>query len=154
MGTSATPGKQIASANSEQEGAIEVRNLVKRYPKAVVNAVDNISFTVGRGEIFGLLGPNGAGKTTTIGVLTTNVRPTSGSAYIMGINVAADPMSVKQRIAVVPQQSNLDRSLRAAIMVYRARNEKLGLMPYSMNWAWVIVAKIWCCAIQVVWHSV
>ena len=62
MGTSATPGKQIASANSEQEGAIEVRNLVKRYPKAVVNAVDNISFTVGRGEIFGLLGPNGAGN--------------------------------------------------------------------------------------------
>ena len=113
MGISATPGKQNAPANSEQESAIEVRNLVKRYPKAVVNAVDNISFTVGRGEIFGLLGPNGAGKTTTIGVLTTNVRPTSGSAFIMGINVAADPMSVKQRIAVVPQQSNLDRSLRA-----------------------------------------
>jgi ABC-2 type transport system ATP-binding protein len=113
MGISATPGKQNAPANSEQESAIEVRNLVKRYPKAIVNAVDNISFTVGRGEIFGLLGPNGAGKTTTIGVLTTNVRPTSGSAYIMGINVAADPMSVKQRIAVVPQQSNLDRSLRA-----------------------------------------
>jgi ABC-2 type transport system ATP-binding protein len=113
MGISATPGKQNASTNSEQESAIEVRNLVKRYPKAVVNAVDNISFTVGRGEIFGLLGPNGAGKTTTIGVLTTNVRPTSGSAFIMGINVAADPMSVKQRIAVVPQQSNLDRSLRA-----------------------------------------
>src|SRR5436305_1536994 len=113
MGISATPSKQNAPANSEQEGAIEVRNLVKRYPKAVVNAVDNISFTVGGGEIFGLLGPNGAGKTTTIGVLTTNVRPTSGSAYIMGINVAADPTSVKQRIAVVPQQSNLDRSLRA-----------------------------------------
>jgi ABC-2 type transport system ATP-binding protein len=113
MGISATPGKQIASAGSEQDAAIAVRNLVKRYPKAVVNAVDNISFTVGRGEIFGLLGPNGAGKTTTIGVLTTNVRPTNGSAFIMGINVAADPMSVKQRIAVVPQQSNLDRSLRA-----------------------------------------
>jgi ABC-2 type transport system ATP-binding protein len=113
MGISATPGKQIASSGSEQDAAIAVRNLVKRYPKAVVNAVDNISFTAGRGEIFGLLGPNGAGKTTTIGVLTTNVRPTSGSAFIMGINVAADPMSVKQRIAVVPQQSNLDRSLRA-----------------------------------------
>src|SRR5947208_16398262 len=113
MGISATPDKQNAPAGSEQESAIEVRNLVKRYPKAIVNAVDNISFTVGRGEIFGLLGPNGAGKTTTIGVVTTNVRPTSGSAFIMGINVAADPMSVKQRIAVVPQQSNLDRSLRA-----------------------------------------
>lgn len=113
MNISATPGNQIASTSSEQESAIEVRDLVKRYPKAMVNAVDNISFTVRRGEIFGLLGPNGAGKTTTIGVLTTNVRPTSGSAYVMGINVVADPMSVKQRIAVVPQQSNLDRSLRA-----------------------------------------
>jgi ABC-2 type transport system ATP-binding protein len=93
--------------------SIEVQNLVKRYPKATFNAVDDISFSVRRGEIFGLLGPNGAGKTTTIGVLTTNIRPTSGAARIMGIDVVADPMSVKQRIAVVPQQSNLDRSLRA-----------------------------------------
>lgn len=92
---------------------IEVKNLVKRYPRANFNAVDDISFSVRRGEIFGLLGPNGAGKTTTIGVLTTNVRPTSGSASIVGIDVVEDPMSVKQHIAVVPQQSNLDRSLRA-----------------------------------------
>ncbi|MFI5271499.1 MAG: ABC transporter ATP-binding protein [Ktedonobacterales bacterium] len=94
------------------EGAIQVRNLVKRYPKAPVNAVDDISFHVRRGEIFGLLGPNGAGKTTTIGVLTTSVVPTSGDARIMGIDVARDPISVKQSIAVVPQQSNLDRSLK------------------------------------------
>src|SRR6202165_2372377 len=93
--------------------SIDVTKLVKRYPRASVNAVDDISFSVRRGEIFGLLGPNGAGKTTTIGVLTTGIRPTSGEAHIMGINVMADPMSVKQRIAVVPQQSNLDRSLRA-----------------------------------------
>ena len=93
--------------------AIEVEKLVKRYPAAKVNAVDDISFSVKRGEIFGLLGPNGAGKTTTIGVLTTSVVPTGGTVRIMGIDVAADPMSVKQRIAVVPQQSNLDRSLRA-----------------------------------------
>ncbi len=99
--------------NPEQVISIEVQNLVKRYPRANFNAVDGISFTVRRGEIFGLLGPNGAGKTTTIGVLTTGIRPTSGSARIMGIDVTADPMSVKQRIAVVPQQSNLDRSLRA-----------------------------------------
>ena len=97
----------------EQSISIDVKNLVKRYPRASVNAVDDISFAVRSGEIFGLLGPNGAGKTTTIGVLTTSTRPTSGSARIMGIDVVADPMSVKQRIAVVPQQSNLDRSLRA-----------------------------------------
>ena len=93
--------------------AIEVEHLIKKYPTAKVNAVDDISFAVKRGEIFGLLGPNGAGKTTTIGVLTTSVVPSDGKARIMDIDVAADPMSVKQRIAVVPQQSNLDRSLRA-----------------------------------------
>jgi ABC-2 type transport system ATP-binding protein len=101
------------AAIPEQEISIDVQNLVKRYSKSQVNAVDGISFRVRRGEIFGLLGPNGAGKTTTIGILTTNVLPTSGTATIMGINVVEDPMSVKQRIAVVPQQSNLDRSLRA-----------------------------------------
>ncbi len=99
--------------NTKEVISIDVQHLVKRYPRASVNAVDDISFTVRRGEIFGLLGPNGAGKTTTIGILTTAARPTSGSARIMGIDVTADPMSVKQRIAVVPQQSNLDRSLRA-----------------------------------------
>lgn len=62
-----------------------------------------MSSEVRRGEIFGLLGPNGAGKTTTIGVLTTNVLPTSGSGWIMGIDVERDPVEVKQRIAVVPQ---------------------------------------------------
>ncbi len=91
--------------------AIAVRNLVKRYPKATTSAVDNISFSVQRGEIFGLLGPNGAGKTTTMGILTTGVVPTSGTAHIMNIDVARDPIRVKQRISVVPQRCNLDQSL-------------------------------------------
>lgn len=91
---------------------VEVHSLVKRYAKSKTNAVDGITFEVRRGEIFGLLGPNGAGKTTTIGVLTTSVVPTGGSAAIMGIDVARDPIGIKQRIAVVPQQSNLDRSLK------------------------------------------
>ena len=94
------------------ESAIIVSNLVKRYAKGKTNAVDDVSFQVRRGEIFGLLGPNGAGKTTTIGVLTTAIVPTSGTASISGIDVAKDPIGVKRRIAVVPQQSNLDRSLR------------------------------------------
>ena len=113
MSTPATSYEQKSIAIPAEEAAIAVKDLVKRYPKSTVNAVDGISFQVRRGEIFGLLGPNRAGKTTTIGVLTTNVQPTSGEAQIMGINVSVDPMSVKQRIAVVPQQSNLDRSLRA-----------------------------------------
>lgn len=92
--------------------ALDVRELVKLYSKSKTNAVDGVTFQVRQGEIFGLLGPNGAGKTTTIGVLTTSVVPTSGSASIMGFDVSRDPIGIKQRIAVVPQQSNLDRSLK------------------------------------------
>lgn len=93
--------------------AVEVADLVKRYPKRPDNAVDGISFTVSRGEVFGLLGPNGAGKSTTIGVLTTRVRPTSGRAMVGGVDVASDPVSARVRLAVVPQRSNLDRALTA-----------------------------------------
>jgi ABC-2 type transport system ATP-binding protein len=107
--------------------AIEVRDLVKRYKKSKTNAVDGVSFQVRRGEIFGLLGPNGAGKTTTIGVLITSVVPTSGSCSVMGIDVAGDPIGVKQRIAVVPQQSNLDRSLQVReILTFHAAYHSVG----------------------------
>jgi ABC-2 type transport system ATP-binding protein len=99
-------------ASTSDPPAISVRGLIKRYSKAKTNAVDGVSFDVSKGEIFGLLGPNGAGKTTTIGVLTTAIVPTQGSASIMSANVADDPIGVKQCIAVVPQQSNLDRSLK------------------------------------------
>lgn len=92
--------------------SIVVTDLVKQYPQAKSRAVDGVSFSVQRGEIFGLLGPNGAGKTTTIGVLTTSVLPTSGSASVAGHDVVSDLIRVKQRIAVVPQMNNLDRSLR------------------------------------------
>ncbi len=100
---------------------IEVEQLVKRYPHAPRNAVDGISFSVRRGEIFGLLGSNGAGKTTMIGILTTSVLPSSGRATIVGIDVVADPIGAKQRIAVVPQGINLDQSLRVhTILTFHA----------------------------------
>src|SRR5579885_2446870 len=88
--------------------AVDVRALRKRYTRAAVNAVDGISFRVEKGEIFGLLGPNGAGKTTTVGMLTTRVRPTAGTALIAGADVVRDPVAARSRLAVVPQQSNLD----------------------------------------------
>jgi ABC-2 type transport system ATP-binding protein len=91
--------------------AVEVDGLEKRYPKAAVNAVDGVSFTVDRGEVFGLLGPNGAGKTTTIGVLTTRVRLTAGVARVVGIDVTTDAVRARGMLAVVPQRNNLDRSL-------------------------------------------
>jgi ABC-2 type transport system ATP-binding protein len=108
------------------ETVIAVEDLVKTYkPKTrkglEVKALEGISFEVKRGEFFGLLGPNGAGKTTTIGILTTRVRPTNGSAQIDGIEVAQDPVAVKRRIGVVPQVNNLDRSLTAReILLFHA----------------------------------
>src|SRR5579862_2282867 len=91
--------------------AAEVRALEKRYPRSPVNAVDGVSFTVDRGEVFGLLGPNGAGKTTTVGVLTTRVRPTAGHGFVGGVDVMRDPVGARAQVAVVPQRSNLDRSI-------------------------------------------
>jgi ABC-2 type transport system ATP-binding protein len=92
---------------------VEVEGLHKRYGSSGPEAVAGIDFTVAEGEIFGLLGPNGAGKTTTIGTITTRVRPTSGRVVVDGFDVGHDPVAVKRRIAVVPQMSNLDRSLTA-----------------------------------------
>jgi ABC-2 type transport system ATP-binding protein len=106
---------------SQASPAIAVEHLVKRYAHAQRDAVDDVSFTVRRGETFGLLGPNGAGKTTTIGILTTRVRPSGGRATIAGIDVVADPIGAKQRIAVVPQRNNLDRSVRVSeILTFHA----------------------------------
>ncbi|HKN99952.1 MAG TPA: ABC transporter ATP-binding protein [Pseudonocardiaceae bacterium] len=91
--------------------AVRVSDLVKRYRRGAPPAVDELSFTVRPGEVFGLLGPNGAGKTTTVGVLTTRVRPTSGKATVCGVDVTADAKRARQLLAVVPQRNNLDRSL-------------------------------------------
>ena len=74
-------------------------------------ALDSLDLDVAQGEFFGLLGPNGAGKTTTIGILTTRVRATSGKATVAGADVATDDVRVRQRIGVVPQRPNPDRSL-------------------------------------------
>ncbi|MFJ8963589.1 ATP-binding cassette domain-containing protein [Lentzea sp. NPDC102401] len=93
--------------------AVSVRDLRKVYKTGQKPAVDGLSFDVRRGEVFGLLGPNGAGKTTTVGVLTTRVRPTSGQAFVEGVDVVADSKRARQLLAVVPQRNNLDRSLNA-----------------------------------------
>ncbi|WP_158849039.1 ABC transporter ATP-binding protein [Saccharothrix deserti] len=91
--------------------AVVVTDLVKVYKSGRKPAVDGLGFTVRRGEVFGLLGPNGAGKTTTVGVLTTRVRPTSGTALVEGVDVVADSQRARQLLAVVPQRNNLDRAL-------------------------------------------
>src|SRR3954467_7291480 len=96
------------SANADE--VIRTEQLTKEYPGNIL-AVDHLDPSVMRGEIFGLLGPNGAGKTTTAGMLTTRVIPTSGGAFVGGVDVVAHPTAAKQRIGVVPQTNTLDRSL-------------------------------------------
>jgi ABC-2 type transport system ATP-binding protein len=91
---------------------IEVRGLGKTYPGGV-EAVKGIDFDVSPGEVFGLLGPNGAGKSTTIGMLTTTVRPTGGSARLAGHDVATEPLAARAQSSVVFQEQVLDRSLSA-----------------------------------------
>jgi len=95
---------------SDAEAVIRTAALSKTYDTGV-QAVDDLHLAVHAGEIFGLLGPNGAGKTTTVGMLTTRVIPTGGSAWIAGIDVVAHPTSTKRVIGVVSQTNTLDRSL-------------------------------------------
>jgi len=97
---------------TSQDPAIEVRNLVKTYPRGV-RAVDDLSFSVETGTIFGLLGPNGAGKSTTVKILTTLSRPDSGAARITGIDVLHEPDRVRRLIGCVSQRSGVDREATA-----------------------------------------
>ena len=104
---------------------IEVRDLVKRYRKAEKNAVDGVSFDVRAGEFFTLLGPNGAGKTTTISILTTTLRPTSGTVLIGGRDATEDPAGVRRQVGIIFQKPSLDLNLtgeeniRFHAMLYR-----------------------------------
>lgn len=101
---------------------IAVKNLVKKYGELV--AVNDISFTVAPGELFGFLGPNGAGKTTTINILCTLSKPTSGQAVINGFDVIRQHNQVRQSIGLVFQDPSLDerlsglQNLRFHAMVY------------------------------------
>jgi ABC-2 type transport system ATP-binding protein len=101
----------IEATSSPAPSAIEVESLAKRYGE--VDAVRDVSFTVGRGEVFGFLGPNGAGKTTTINMLCTLVRPTSGAARVGGFDVVRARDDVRRHIGLVFQDPTLDGYLTA-----------------------------------------
>ena len=88
---------------------IEIRELSKSYPGGV-EAVKAIDFDVAAGEVFGLLGPNGAGKSTTIGILTTTIRPTGGTALLAGHDVTKEPLAARRLSSVVFQEPVVDRS--------------------------------------------
>jgi gliding motility-associated transport system ATP-binding protein len=91
---------------------IQVEGLTKRYARQV--AVDNISFSVDKGDIVGFLGPNGAGKTTTMRVLTCFMPPTSGRAVVAGFDVFEKPMEVKKRIGYLPEAPPLYPEMETA----------------------------------------
>ena len=90
--------------------AIEVTRLSKTY-EGNVTAIEDVSFQVSPGEVFGLLGPNGAGKTTTLRVLITVLRPSGGSARVLGMDVVKQATQVRQAIGYVPQERAIDRFL-------------------------------------------
>ena len=90
---------------------IEVKNLVRTF--GAVRAVDDISFEVAEGEIFAFLGPNGAGKSTTIKVLTTLLRPTSGTIRVAGYDPVAEPNEVRRSFGIVFQDPAVDEELTA-----------------------------------------
>jgi len=92
---------------------IEVNNLVKQYKGAKAPSVNDISFTVDKGEFFAFLGPNGAGKTTTISILTTTLSKTSGEAKIAGYDIEKEARQVREKVGIIFQQPSLDPQLTA-----------------------------------------
>src|SRR5512137_1890194 len=94
-------------------GLIDVKNLTKKFGE--VTAVENVTFSVNEGEVFGLLGPNGAGKTTTIRMLCCLISRTSGEAQIAGYHIgsAADSLAIRKLIGLVPDNVGLYEELTA-----------------------------------------
>jgi len=113
-----TQTNDSATAANHTPFAIEVQHIVKKYGD--FTAVDDVSFNVKEGEIFGLLGPNGAGKSTLIRMMTTLIPITSGTACIAGKDVAKDPNAARRMIGVIPQAltSDLDLTVEENLNIY------------------------------------
>ena len=99
--------------DSEAHILLRAEDLIVQYKGADTPALDTLSFTIERGEIFGLLGPNGAGKTTAISVMTTLLRPTSGTLIFDGSDLLRYPMQARKKLGLVPQDIALYPSLTA-----------------------------------------
>ena len=109
-----------ASPSTPPSLTVETFNLVRRFGD--FTAVDHVNLKVERGRFFGFLGPNGAGKSTTIRMLTGLLAPTSGHVRVLGRDIEAEPMEVKRRIGVVPEDLNLfERLTGAEMLTFTAR---------------------------------
>lgn len=113
---------------------IKVKNLVKRYKKSKVNAVDDISFDVNEGEFFSFLGPNGAGKTTAISILTTTLSKTSGEVMVAGYDLDKQQSEIRKRIGIIFQNPSLDLNLTAEENI-RFHAVLYGLYPFAPTYS-------------------
>jgi ABC-2 type transport system ATP-binding protein len=105
--------------------AVEAIDLVRQFGDFI--AVDHLNLTLPRGSFFGFLGPNGAGKSTTIKMLTGLLAPTSGTMRVLGRDIAQEPLEVKRRIGVVPEDLNLfERLTGAEMLIFTGRMYGLG----------------------------
>ncbi|HEU5378557.1 MAG TPA: ATP-binding cassette domain-containing protein [Ktedonobacteraceae bacterium] len=128
------PAWEVSDQGRRVEPVITVEHLVKRYKKATVNAVDDVSFEVPSGSFFALLGPNGAGKSTIISILTTTLSLTSGQVRIAGYNPLRRSTEVRRHIGIVFQRPSLDLNLSAEENV-RLHACLYGLYPYRPAFA-------------------
>lgn len=123
------------------EVAVDVRALVKIYD-GKTKALDGVDLTVEPSKVFALLGPNGAGKTTLIRILTTQLKPTAGEAYVFGLNVIREGSKVRRLISYVPQEMSVwtDVSGYENLLVYAkifnvaAQERKSSLANYWRIW--------------------
>jgi ABC-2 type transport system ATP-binding protein len=110
---------------NDESFAVETFGLVRQFGE--FTAVDRVDLRVGRGQFFGFLGPNGAGKSTTIKMLTGLLAPSAGSVRVLGFDVAAEPLEVKRRIGVMPEDLNLfERLTGAEMLAFTGRMYGLG----------------------------
>src|SRR5512133_1195380 len=133
--------RQMTEPNSHRP-MVEVNKLSKTYPGGA-EAVKAIDFQVAAGEVFGLLGPNGAGKSTTIGMLTTTVAPTGGTARVDGFDVVEEPLAARGVSGIVFQDSAIDRALtgRRNLDIHarlwgvdaRVANDRVGELAETLN---------------------
>src|SRR6266480_3554785 len=93
------------ATSSTKTAAVETFDLIRSF--GVFKAVDNLNLKVERGSFFGFLGPNGAGKSTTIKMLTGLLAPSAGKILVLNHNIESEPLEVKRRIGVVPEDLNL-----------------------------------------------
>jgi ABC-2 type transport system ATP-binding protein len=96
-----SPDTTAGRSSAAESVAIKTSGLTKRYGSDVL-AVDDVDLTVHEGEVFGFLGPNGAGKSTTIDVIMDYVRPTAGSATVLGFDAQEDTREIHRRVGILP----------------------------------------------------